>query len=212
MLAAQWANRNQIPFVGITHISSYHGAKALRFCTENDIAFCALIRNPILAADSQYQERVKSDVFTKARTIQYLETWSTIPGLQNIDANPNSEDLVFTRCIVAALHHLFDVTVAKCELFRFEDYTSSYDDIVKLIETITRGALTDDHNVKLAYDSLGAVNAHRRTIKDFEQTWDTLWSEKQRQMFPSIWRHMVYPQGSHEMMYPAVENLVAREL
>jgi hypothetical protein len=208
VLLERWSISTKTAYTGITHLSNIHGVAALPTCLRADIPFCALVRNPILCTDSQFQERKISERKVAAKIERYETMWAIVSGTQPMPRSPDWNELVFFRCSELAIRHLFEIEMNDCKAFMFEKYTSNYDEIRRLLNTITGGQLSDDHNINIAFHTGGQTNAHRKIILPYTETWSDLWSDIQRQIFTSVWRHLLADNERINVYYPEVNELM----
>lgn len=208
-LVNTWALKNNVQYAGCVHLSRQHGVAALKECVSRDIPFCALVRNPILTVDSQFQERCRSSEFlSDIKVREYKGKVNSIPDMPRFVDVTSPEELLFFGCAEFVLRHLLEIEINNCKYFRFEDYTSDYSEILSILQFITNGKISDDYNVNIAFHSNQKTNRHRAKNADFKETWSTLWSEKQRTIFTKIWNHLL---GDYQRLTPAygeVEELI----
>jgi hypothetical protein len=207
-LAKKWGDAHNIKFVGMNHLSNTHGLGGVSACKTAGARFCALVRNPIVTTDSQYQERTKEESLTEEKIASSNQLIRHFPTIREIVDPTDVYNVIFSRCAITVLMHLSAVEVHGCEMFKFENYTTDYSQIQKLISFITNGVMSDDHENAVTFETLGKTNTHRKKTIGFEETWKNSWSNTQRQIYIRLWKHL---QGEHSrriINYPNVENLI----
>lgn len=210
LLLGQWVTENRERYVGLTHLSMNHGAVALKTCESLGVPFCALVRNPILATDSQYQERVKSEKIPDIKLARYILMIKSINGLERHIDTANRSEVLFFRCADSVISHVIDIEANDCQAFKFEEYTKSYSTVQKIIQTITKGSIADDHNVNIAFSSLGKKNSHRVKKAGPDETLTKFWSTKQRNVFVALWQHYLSIYQRKIILYPEIDELLSK--
>lgn len=199
---------SEVKYPGIVHLSLSHGSWALETCIEHNIEFCALTRNPILAADSQFQGRLETDDSTNnVLRDRLVEIAQSVPALINVVDESSWTDILFFRCVYSVIAHLLDLEVNGHPAFKFEDYTTDYGEVVKIVQAITRGQLSDDPEIRQAFANNEKINRHRKRISTSEETWKISWSQKQREIFYQIWKFGLKDYQRKKTFYPEVDSL-----
>jgi len=205
-----WVARDNVGMhVGIVHIPSNHGVNFLEPCNSQNIPFIALVRNPILAIESQYQERLERmqlPRYDRALAVEW-QTWKSI-----IPFEPSRAELIFMRCTRYGLRHLLEIEHNSVPCLRFEEYTKDIEKIWELLSIITRGEIKYDPRIEGSFQSLGAQNRHRKRNKNAgaEEYWGTLWSERQRIVFARLYTAYLNALKVYQRRtcYPIVDDLV----
>lgn len=207
-LLDRWSVGQTVSHAGIVHLSTRHGVSALGICKTHDVPFCALVRNPVLATDSQFQERLNGDQLSASKVNSFRKQFAMIPSLNEHLNAMDIADLIFFRCAQSVIIHLVELEIHGCATFKFEEYTVNYNVIRQLLHHITAGKIEDDEHVEAAFHQLGKVNTHRKKNISAEDTWLEGWSGKQRQGFKVIWKH--YSKIAHRpvQFYPDLYQLV----
>lgn len=206
-LLKKWGETNRKEFVGLNHLSMNHGAKGLSACMSIDVPFCAMVRHPIVTNDSQFQERNATESLHPLKRERYVRMIGQIPEIKAIVDISKREDIIFFRCAESVIFHLLGIEVNGCETFKFENYTKDYSEIQRLLGFITREQMQEDHNIAIAFETLGKTNVHRKQSLGVEETWHEVWSPKQRQIFALLWRHILAEHSRVVVNYPDVEEL-----
>ena len=206
-LLKKWSVLNRAKFVGLNHLASRHGVSGLGASNSVGAPFCALVRNPILATDSQYQERAKAGTpfFNEPLINQQLQS---MPMIREIIDPTDTSNFIFFRCALSVIIHLAEVEIHGCQTFKFENYTTDYSQIKELIRFISNGAMTDDLNIAAAFETLGKKNTHRKKNIGFDNTWENSWTDTQRQIYFRLQKHLLAECPPRFQHYPDAESLI----
>lgn len=208
-LMLDWGKANGIPIVGMNHLSMNHGSRGYHPCLNNGVSFCALVRNPILAADSQFQQRVKSEHLSDIKMQRYKAMIQLIDGMDGLVDTSSRAELIFFRCVESVIGHLSDIEANDFDFFKFEDYTVNYSEFCRLTRVITNNSVQDDHNINIAFSSRGKTNTHRTVKAGPRTTWTNYWSARQRIIFSRIWEFYAGQSLRQRNIYPEVNELLA---
>ncbi len=208
-LIGEYAKKGEIDYAGCVHLSAQHGVSGLDACVESGAAFCAFVRNPVLAVDSQFQERSKSFQFSSTREQTYSSMLRSVPGLEKIVDASDQSNLVFFGCVVSAIGHYLEIEANRHKYFKFEDYTVDYQEVSKILQFITKGELSDDHNINTAFYSHSKTNTHRTKNIGVDETWEKKWSQTQKAIFREVWRFILGSFDRPQKIYPELDSLLA---
>lgn len=158
-------------FTGIVHYSARHGMTAYEKVYNAGGAFCILLRNPIEVASSQFIDK-STDPAVWPRILRWRA--SLPPSLHWIE----ERHWLFARTVQSALVHYFEGACQSDALvFKFEDYTTNYAEMVRLVATLTHGQVSDDPDIARAFHEVGNINPHHGQ----KVTWEDIF-------FPSLGR------------------------
>ncbi len=208
-LMAEYAKRERIDYAGCVHLSAQHGISGLDACRKKDATFCAFVRNPVLAVDSQFQERSRSFQLTSTREQVYSSMLTSVPDLDKIVDPADKSSLIFLWCAGSAIGHYLQIEATRYKYFKFEDYTADYQEVSRILQFITKGELSDDHNINAAYYSHSKTNTHRKSNIGVEETWEKQWSQTQKAIFREVWRHVLGSFDRPQKIYPELDSLLA---
>ena len=202
----EWALKNSVTYSGCVHLSRMHGVAARPYCLEHDIHFCGLVRQPILAIESQYYEK-RSLNYSESFIAHPVFKWaSNIPSLEHLLTDLTEEKLVFLKCNVYNLKFSIELEFIPEPVFKFEEYTIDYEVVRKILECITRGAIDHDPIIFEAFQNVGKLNTHRKKPRSVQETWERSWSDWQRDIFSSLWRY--YYGKKEPSFYPEISTLL----
>jgi len=167
-------------FAGVVHLSATHGVSAFATMKKKSGAFVALLRNPIEVANSQCIEKSK-DPDAKQR---YL-AWFARAGMDWIAP----ENAVFARTVVGALSHYFDCAwMHDDRVFLFEDHTTKYSEVARLLLAVSQGEITADTDVERAFREIGPINHHHSQPLSWEDIFYRQWDDGRRAVFTRLYR------------------------
>lgn len=205
-----WGVGNSVTHCGCVHLSLSHGVSAGPYCVKNGISFCGLVRNPILAIESQYGARMSPNS-PESRTVGLPDksvAWAAaLPNLEFLLTGLTEDRKAFLQCAIVNLKHTRELELMHGPVFEFEKYTTDYDEMRKVVRCITREHMDNDPEIFEAFSNMGKVNTHRDKKLSAQETWEKGWSDWQRNIFAGLWQHY-YP-NNERALYPEIVALLA---